>query len=93
MASGPDANTTSHMIPALVIASCSGGGSGDCGGGHVASCCGGCMAWWSWSHGLMVAMAGGGCGSCSCVTEVAAVVPHHVVVAAWRGGCGHGHMA
>jgi len=93
MASGPDANTTSHMIPALVIASCSRGGSGDCGGGRVALCCSGCVVWRSWSHGLTVAVAGGGCGSCSCITEAAVVVPHCVAVAAWCGGRGHGRMA
>jgi hypothetical protein len=84
MASGPDANTTSHMIPALVIALCSGGGSGECGGGRAASCCGGCVAWRSrsWSHGLMMAVAGGGGGGRGRVTEAAAVVSRRVAVAA-----------
>src|SRR6266851_6541726 len=64
------------MIPALVvivIASCSGGGSGDCGGGCATLCCSGCVAWRSWLHGLMVAVA------------VVAVVSHRVAVAAWHG--------
>ena len=83
----PDANTTSHMIPALVvivILLCSRGRSGNCGGGHVMSCCGGCMAWRLQLHGLMVAMAGGGGGSGGCIMEVVAVMSHHVAVAVWR---------
>jgi hypothetical protein len=35
-----------------------------------------------------VAVAGGGGGGHGCVMEVAAVMPHRVAVAAWRGGCG-----
>jgi hypothetical protein len=57
MASGLDANTTSHMILALVIALCSGDGSSDCGGSRVALCCSSCMVWQLWSHGLTVAVA------------------------------------
>ena len=93
MASGSDANTTSHMILALVIASCSGGRSGDCDGGHVALCCGGYMVLWSQSHGLTVVVAGDGCGGCGHVMEVAVVMPRHVAVAVWRGGHGCGRMA
>src|SRR5216683_4861574 len=91
------------MIPALVvivIVSCSRGGSGDCGGSCAVSCCGGCVAWWSRSHGLMVAVAGGGGRGCGRVTEVAAVMLCCVAVAAWcgmvvvvawlDGGCGSG---
>jgi hypothetical protein len=54
------------------------------GGGRAASCCSGCVAWQLrlWSHGLMMAVAGGGSGSHSCVTEAVAVVSHCVVVAA-----------
>ena len=88
-----DANTTSHMILALVaivIALCSRGGSGNCGGGHVVSCCGGCVAWQSWSHGLTVAVAGGS-SSHGRVMEVVAVMLCCVVVAAWHGS--HGYMA
>ena len=90
-----DANTTSHMIPALVvivIASCSGGGSGMCGGGCVTSCCGGCMAWQSQSHSLTVAVAGGGCGGCGHIMAVA-VVLHYIAVAMWCSSYSRGHMA
>jgi hypothetical protein len=52
-----------------------------------------CMVWWLQLHGLMVAMAGGGCSSCSHITEAAVVMPHYVGVAAWHGSCGYGHMA
>jgi hypothetical protein len=51
------------------------------------------MAWWLRLHGLTVAMVGGGCGSCSRITEVAVVVPRRVAVAVWHGGRGCGHIA
>jgi hypothetical protein len=47
------------------------------------------VAWQSQSHGLTVAVAGGGGGGHGCITEAAVVMPRHVAVAAWRGGCGH----
>jgi hypothetical protein len=63
------------------------------GGSRATSFCGGCMVWRLQSHGLMVAMVGGGCGGHGHVTEAAAVMLHCVAVAAWQGGCGHGHIA
>jgi len=55
----------------------------------VAAWCG--VVWQPQLHGLMVAVAGGGSGGHSRVMEVVVVMPHRVVVAAWRGG--HGRMA
>jgi len=48
-----------------------------------------------WLHGMvvMVAWLDGGCGGHGRVTEVAVVVLHCVVVAAWCGGHGRGRMA
>jgi hypothetical protein len=59
--------------------SCHGGG-GSC----AMLCCGGCVVWrsWLWSHGLMMAVAGGGSGGGSRIMEVAAIVSRCVVVAA-----------
>jgi len=57
-------------------------------GGRAVSCCGGCVVWqsrsWSqsWSHGLMMAVAGDGSGSRGRVIEVAAIVSRRVAVAA-----------
>jgi len=54
------------------------------GSGHATSCCSGCVAWrlWSWLHGLMMAVAGGGASGHGRVMEVVAIVSHRVVVAA-----------
>jgi hypothetical protein len=42
---------------------------------------------------VMVTWLDGGCGGCSRIMEAVAVMPHHVAVAVWHGGCGYGRMA
>ena len=48
---------TRALVVIVVIASCSRGGSGDCGGGRVTLCHGGCMVRQSRLHGLTVVVA------------------------------------